>query len=126
MDPGSERDIAALQGDWEQVALEVDGIANPPDDYGTDLVTTFTGRQFVVRAVDGTVVLAGAFTVDASTTPRSITWVDSMGTDAGKALPAIYILDGDTFTFVAGDEGAPRPQRFVTTLGQTMRILRRR
>ncbi|MBA3463358.1 MAG: TIGR03067 domain-containing protein [Deltaproteobacteria bacterium] len=126
MDRASERDIAALQGDWNQINLEADGVSNPPDDYGTDLVTTFTGNQFVVRAVDGTVVLVGAFTLDASTTPKSVTWVDSIGADAGKSLPAIYILDGDTFKFIVGAEGAPRPQVFRTIHGQTMRTLRRR
>jgi uncharacterized protein (TIGR03067 family) len=126
MDQASERDIAALQGDWEQVGLEVDGVANPPDDYGTDLLTTIVGDQFVVRAVDGTVVLAGAFTLDASTVPKSINWVDSMGADTGKSLPSIYVLDGDTFMFIAGDEGSPRPQVFKTERGQTMRTMRRR
>ncbi len=126
MDRTSEHDIAALQGDWEQIGLEVDGVANPPDDYGTDLLTTIAGSKFTVRAVDGTVVLAGSFTLDASTVPKSVTWIDSMGADTGKALPAIYTLDGDTFTFIAGDESAPRPQRFATGAGQTMRTLRRR
>lgn len=121
MDEASARDIAALQGTWAQVSLEVDGVSNPPESYGTDLITTFTGTQFVVYAPDGSVVLAGSFTLDASAVPKLIHWVDSMGPDTGKTLPAIYVLDGDTFTFIAGDEGAPRPTQFRTTAGQTMR-----
>src|SRR4051812_45816895 len=96
----SEHDIAALQGTWTQTALEVDGVVNPVDSYGTDLRTTFAGMQWTVRAPDGTIVLAGAFTLDASTEPKSIDWLDSMGDDAGKTLPAIYTLDGDRFVFV--------------------------
>ncbi|CAN5922838.1 hypothetical protein BH11MYX3_BH11MYX3_39250 [soil metagenome] len=126
MDPASERDIAALQGIWEQTALEADGVTDPTDSYGTDLLTTFAGHEFTVRAPDGTIVLAGTFTLDASTDPRSITWIDSMGADRGKQLPAIYTLDGDRFTFIAGEEDAPRPQVFETAPGQTMRTMRRR
>ncbi len=122
----SERDIADLQGVWEQIGLEADGTVDPPDSYGSDLLTTFDGNRFVVRAVDGTVVLAGTFTLDASTSPRSITWIDSMGADTGKQLPAIYRLEGDHFVFIAGNEGAPRPQAFETGPNQTMRTMRRR
>lgn len=121
----SERDLAALQGLWEQTALEVDGIADPPDSYGTDLITTFAGKQFTVRAPDGTVVLAGAFLLDASTTPKSITWIDSMGEDQGKHLPAIYELDGDRLQFIVANEGAPRPRELKTVPGLTMRTMRR-
>jgi uncharacterized protein (TIGR03067 family) len=116
-------DLVALQGTWEQTALEVDGVIDPPDSYGTGLRTTFEGTQWTVHAPDGTVVLAGAFTLDAST--KTIDWIDSMGEDAGKTLPAIYELDGDNFRFVAGNEGEPRPTMFRTVAGQTMRAFRR-
>ncbi|HEY1816421.1 MAG TPA: TIGR03067 domain-containing protein [Kofleriaceae bacterium] len=123
----SKRDVAALQGSWEQVAIETDGVSDPPDIHGAPgALTTFLGDQFAVRAVDGRLLLAGSFTLDASTTPKSITWIDSMGSDTGKKLPAIYRLDGDTFVFIAGDEGTPRPTVFQTVLGQTMRTFVRR
>lgn len=118
----SERDLAALQGAWEQVALEADGVSNPPAPHsGPGAMTTFAGRNFTVRAADGTLLLAGSFAIDASTDPKSITWIDSMGKDKGRRLPAIYKLDGDSFVFIAADEGAPRPSVFKTVLGQTMR-----
>jgi uncharacterized protein (TIGR03067 family) len=123
----TERDLAALQGVWQQVGLEVDGVADPPDSYSAPgALTTFTGNQFAVRAVDGTLLLAGTFTLDATTTPRSVTWIDSMGPDTGKQLPSSYLLDGDHFVFIAGDEGAPRPTVFRTGPGQTMRTFARR
>ena len=122
----NERDIAALQGDWVQVSLEADGVIDPPDTYGVDLCTTFTGDRFRVHAPDGTVVLAGSFTLDAATTPRSITWTDAMGEDAGKSLLAIYELAGDSFVFVAASPGDPRPTTFRTTHGQTLRRFVRR
>lgn len=123
----SKRDVAALQGSWEQIGLEADGVSDPPDLHSAPgALTTFLGDQFAVRAIDGSLLLAGTFTLDASTTPKSITWIDSMGSDMGKKLPASYQLDGDNFVFIAGDEGAPRPTVFHTVPGQTMRTFVRR
>ncbi len=116
-----------LQGAWEQVGLEVDGVADPPDTHGAPgALTTFVGNHFEVRTVDGTLLLAGTFTLDASTTPKSITWTDSMGEDTGRPLPAIYKLDRDSFVFVAADADDPRPRVFTTTAGQTMRTFVRK
>lgn len=123
----SEHDLAALQGAWEQVDLEADGVSNPPDEHGSPgALTTFTSNHFAVRTVEGSLLLEGQFILDASTTPKSITWIDSVGSDKGKKLPASYKLDGDHFVFIAGDEGAPRPIVFRTTPGQTMRTFVRR
>lgn len=122
----SERDLAALQGDWEQVGLEADRISDPPDIHTVPgALTTFLGDQFTVRTVDGSVLLAGSFTLDACCTPKAITWIDSMGADMGRPLPASYKLDGNHFVFIAADEGAPRPTEFRTMPGQTMRTFAR-
>ena len=112
-------DLAHLQGRWRQVACEVDGAASTGDEYGAvgALVTTFTGTHFVVHHDDGRVVLEGDFELDPSA--HAIDWIDSMGPDAGKRLPAIYRLDGDSFVFVAAD--AARPRSFTTTAGHVLR-----
>ena len=123
----SARDLAALQGVWEQVAHEADGILNPPDEYSASgTLTTFRGRHFEVRTVAGELLLEGHFSLDASLTPKAITWTDSIGEDAGKHLPASYVLDGEHFVFIATDEGCPRPTVFRTSPGQTMRAFVRR
>jgi uncharacterized protein (TIGR03067 family) len=119
----SARDRAALQGLWRQVRCEADGIVDPVDALSAGVFTTIEGAQFSVYTPEGVLVLAGSFVLDATTSPRSITWIDSMGPDAGKALPAIYTLEGDEFTFIAADEGCPRPSAFRSTLGLTMRSL---
>ncbi|GGL26091.1 hypothetical protein GCM10009091_04840 [Pseudomonas brenneri] len=122
-----EVDKQALQGTWEQIALEDSGIANPPDEHSAPgALTTIDGNQFWVTTLDGKVLLKGRFTLDATTTPKSITWIDAIGADAGKQLPASYTLDNDQFVFIAADEGMPRPVRFSTTPGQTMRTFVRR
>jgi uncharacterized protein (TIGR03067 family) len=123
----SSRDLSTLQGTWEQIVHEVDGITNAPDIYSASgTLTTFNGNYFAVRSCEGELLLEGTFTIDALTTPKSITWVDSIGEDAGKQLPASYMLDSDRFVFIATDEGLPRPTTFRTERGQVMRTFVRR
>lgn len=120
-------DLAALQGIWKQVAVEVDGIANPPEEFSAPgTLTTISGTHFAVHAPDGTLLLEGDFTLDQTADPMRVNWVDTMGPDAGKLLPAIYRLDGDDFVFNAADDGAPYPTAFQTAQGQTMRRFVRR
>ncbi|AKA24294.1 TIGR03067 domain-containing protein [Pseudomonas chlororaphis] len=115
-------DLQRLQGAWEQVAFEDNGVSDPPDEHSAPgALTLIQGLGFRVVTLDGEVLLAGRFTLDTSTRPRSITWVDSMGADIGKHLPASYQLEGDHFVFIAADEGQPRPEVFRTGPGQTLR-----
>jgi uncharacterized protein (TIGR03067 family) len=115
--------LAALQGTWKQVAFEEDGNPDTIDSYGgsSELLTTFRDQHFSVRSVSGQLLLEGTFVLDASTTPKTIDWTDSMGADAGKTLPAIYRLDDECFTFIAAAPGTPRPMNFKTIPGQTLR-----
>ena len=123
----SDPDIQALQGAWEQVALEDSGVLNPPDAHSAPgALTTITGDRFEVKTVSGEVLLAGRFFLDSSTVPKRITWIDAIGDDAGKHLPASYRLEGDEFVFIAANESMPRPIAFSTGLGQTMRTFVRR
>jgi uncharacterized protein (TIGR03067 family) len=120
-------DLSALQGVWEQVQMEADGVSNPLDSTAPlGALTTITDNHFKVHAVDGTVFLEGTFTLNATTEPKSITWVDSIGPDVGKRLPASYILNDDRFVFIVADEGARRPTVFRTKPGLVMRTLVRK
>ena len=121
IDP-TARDLAALQGRWEQVAFEENGMADAPDSFGAPgALTTIQGDHFAVHTRAGELLLKGRFLLDAAATPRAITWIDAIGADAGKHLPASYRLDGDRFVFIAADEGMPRPVEFRTVPGLTMR-----
>src|SRR5215469_9970586 len=118
----SGRDLAALQGQWEQIEWEVNGILKPPDNLSAPgVVTTFSGNHFTVCTAEGALLLEGTFTLDASVVPKAIDYVDSIGPDRGRVLKAIYKLEGDAFSFVAADEGMARPTEFRTVLGQTRR-----
>ena len=119
----SDQDLETLQGLWKQIGLEADGTLNPPDDLSPPgAITAFIGNHFTVRTAEGALLLEGTFTLDTSVTPKAIDYVDSMGPDKGKRLPGIFKLEGDAFTFIAADEGKPRPTVFRTSPGQTMRI----
>jgi len=123
----SDPDFQALQGTWEQTSLEDSGVLNPVDAHSAPgALTTITGDRFKVTTVNAEVLLAGRFFLDSSTVPKSITWVDAIGEDAGKLLPASYRLEGDEFVFIAADEHMPRPIIFSTGPGQTMRTFVRR
>lgn len=125
-DDATQRDLAALQGTWRQVTFEEDGVVDPPDTHGApEALTCIEGHHFSVRMPDGRVLLFGRFELDAITTPKAITWIDSIGADEGKRLSASYQLDGDRFVFIAADEGAPRPTEFRTVSGLTMRTFQR-
>ncbi|MCO7613343.1 TIGR03067 domain-containing protein [Pseudomonas chlororaphis] len=115
-------ELEALQGVWEQTSMEDSGVLDPPDEHSAPgALTLIEGNRFRVVTVAGDTLLAGSFSLDSSTRPKSITWVDSMGADAGKPLPASYQLSADEFVFIAADEGQPRPTRFSTGPGQTLR-----
>ena len=114
-----EGDVALLQGRWRQVSCEADGVRCPDD--GLAGITTFSGHTFTVQSEDGTVLLTGTFSLNAAACPKAIDWTDTIGPDAGKTLPAIYVLEGDNFIFIAADEGAQRPTEFRTKGGETMR-----
>ena len=121
-------DYQALQGVWEQTALEDNGVSNPVDDAHSapGAITIISDDRFEVLTVNGETLLAGQFFLDSSTHPKSITWIDAIGEDAGRQLPASYRLEKDQFVFIAADEGMPRPSVFSTGPGQTMRSFVRR
>lgn len=121
-DPLIADQMAALQGAWRQIGLEADGVVDPPDEHSVPgALCRFEGTHFRVDAPDGTVLIEGEFEIDPASEPKRITWIDSIGADAGLRLPAIYVLDGDHFRFIAADAGQPWPTDFRTAPGLTMR-----
>jgi len=118
-------ELQKLQGIWQQIECEIDGVKNPPEEYGAEPVSTFIGDTFVVTRVDGSVVIKGTLSLDPTRQPKTIDWTDTYGADAGKTFPAIYTLDEQRFIFCASDEGQPRPTDFRTQNGQVLRILQR-
>jgi uncharacterized protein (TIGR03067 family) len=102
-------DLERLQGTWRQTSGD--------SDYGEGM-TTFAGTHFTVRDGDR-ITLEGDFAIDEHV--KTIDWTDSIGSDTGKIVPAIYRLDDDHFTFVAAHAGMPRPKAFEPGPGEVMR-----
>jgi uncharacterized protein (TIGR03067 family) len=120
-------DLDILQGAWLQVDFEENGVSNPPDEHGAPgAVTTFLASHFEVRTIEGMLLLEGSFELAPLASPKAVDWIDDIGPDAGKRLPAIYKLEMENFGFIAADEGAPRPEIFRTGPGQTMRTFVRK
>lgn len=122
-DPGSiTEELAKFQGTWRQLSCEADGIIDPPDEFGSAPITTFAGNTYLVTLADGTVVLAGTFTLDPTQEPKAVDWTDNCGADKEKTFPAIYAFEGNRLIFCAADEGMERPKEFRTRVGDTMRV----
>jgi uncharacterized protein (TIGR03067 family) len=117
----TDRDLALLQGVWEQVAHEANGAACVPDEF-TDAITKFNGNEYSVVKPDGTLLVRGTIRLDATTIPRQAVLVREAGLDKGRIFPAIYSLSGDTFTVAAAnDDRASKPTDFRTDIGQFLR-----
>lgn len=115
-------ELAKFEGTWRQVSCEADGICDPPDEFGTEPITTFAGNTYVVTLRDGTIVLAGTFRLDLAQEPKAVDWTDTCGADREKTFPAIYAFEGNRLIFCAADEGMERPTEFRTRVGDTMRV----
>lgn len=128
MDPTSDaivEEMRKLQGVWKQIACERDGLTEPPDEQGWEPTTTFLGDTYVVTLADGSTPIKGTYKLDPAKTPKTVDWLDSVGDDAGKTLPAIYSLEGDRFIFCAAYPGQARPTEFRTRPGHVLRVSQR-
>lgn len=115
-------DLQLLQGAWRQVKFEENGLVDPIDTHGADgAIMTISGSTFHVVVPGGEVMIEGNFQLDGSTTPKRIDWIDSIGEDAGKRLPAVYTLSDERFEFAAADADMNRPQDFAGGKGITIR-----
>jgi len=123
---GIAEEMRRFQGTWKQIAYERDGVKQPVDEeQGWEPKVTFRGDEFVVTLADGSIPIRGTFRIDPSRDPKTVDWMDSIGEDAGKTIPAIYALDGDRFVFCAAAPGLARPTEFRTRPGQVLRVSRR-
>src|SRR5262249_20988704 len=119
--PASNKaDLKALQGVWELVRLNQEGIETrlPSGGY---LVTVSGAR--VRYAQGGRQASEWSITLDATKDPKHINFRSA----AGKVLPGIYRLDKDRWTVCCNTIGdGKRPTAFKTGKGQSMEVLHRK
>jgi uncharacterized protein (TIGR03067 family) len=119
-------ELGALQGEWSLVACIKDGQEMPAD-------FVKTGKR-VVKGNETTVLfgtqvfLKAAFTVGASSEPKTIDYIVTAGEMQGEAQAGIYKIVGDEVTYYLAPPGQPRPAGFTTRegVGGTLTIWKRK
>ncbi len=109
------RPATEIEGEWRMTR----GIFN-----GAALDASMVAYCRRVTRGDVTTVLAGPkvmmsarFTLDPSTTPRQIDYLNLAGSHAGKTQQGIYELDGDSLRISIAAPGHARPSDFSTAKG---------
>jgi uncharacterized protein (TIGR03067 family) len=111
---GSPDDAKAIQGNWKPSAAELAGQPMPDAVLKTISLKLDNGKYevFVGAAPD-----RGTYTIDSTTSPRSMTISGTEGPNTGKTYPAIYELKGDTLRICYDLSGAKHPTEFKTVAG---------
>lgn len=106
-DKPAEGDLKKLQGKWTAKA--------GPEATAVTLILESGKITFEIPVPTGEVkTIEGAFTIDETTNPKSISWNNMKIED--RSLPdveGIYALDGDDTLKIAGGNGQGRPKAFV-------------
>ncbi len=106
-------DTKDIQGTWLPVKAELHG--QPlPDPVLKMIVLKMNGGKYEVTAEN---VDKGTYTIDTAAKPRTIDVQGVEGPNAGKKIPAIYELHGDTLRICYGLGGSPRPTEFKSPSG---------
>ncbi|MEQ1823791.1 MAG: TIGR03067 domain-containing protein [Fimbriimonadaceae bacterium] len=106
--------LRSMEGTWEFVDLEVDGMAMPAAAMGNSRLL-IDGDRFRMESPEAT--YEGIFTIDVDARPRQITINFVEGPEAGNQSLGIFELNGDHLKICLGLTGASRPSEFVTTGG---------
>ena len=104
---GPHAAAAALQGTWKPVTGVMAG--QPMSDSLLKIISLKldNGRY---EAFVGDEPDKGTYSVDSTTTPRSMVITGTEGPNKGRVFPAIYELDGDTLRICYDLSGAKRPR----------------
>jgi uncharacterized protein (TIGR03067 family) len=114
-----DSDKERLQGVWQAVSIVNDGEKAPADAVkGSQMI--IKGNQFTFK---GEEAYRGAFTVDASKSPKWITtaFIDTDNKEGGKAL-GIYELQGDQLK-IAWRQKGERPKDFASAAESGVRSM---
>jgi uncharacterized protein (TIGR03067 family) len=115
--------LKKLDGNWQVISLEVDGQKTSADETKLFKVTIKNG-SYTLKNQDNT-VNEGTLKIDASKKPMTIDITPKKGDNAGKVMPGIIEIEGDTqkVCFVGPDKD--RPTKFVAESGTTLIVYKK-
>lgn len=105
--------LQSLEGTWEFVSLEVDGMSMPTSAFGQSRLV-INGDRFNMLSPEGDYI--GVFEIRLKQTYEiDIEFIE--GPEVGNSCYGIFRLDGNALTFCLGLVGATRPNDFVSQSG---------
>jgi uncharacterized protein (TIGR03067 family) len=111
----ARKDLAALQGTWNLIAMETEGDMVPPEQfkgwhavYEGDALTLWSESEARRH---------GITTLDPSRSPKAINTWDQDGPYDDRTVPGIYELNGDSLRLCFARPGDQRPTEFTTKRG---------
>ncbi len=103
-----------IDGTWVPTTALMAGQPFPPPVLQA-MQLTVTGGEYVVTV--GPTIDKGTVSIDASTSPMSMSVTGVEGPNAGKTFPAIFALDGDTLRICYDLSGQATPTEFSSPAG---------
>lgn len=117
-------DIERMQGTWEMMTLEVEGVSQPAE--------MFTGTRIIIKgdtfaSVTKEAFYAGSIKLQSRESPKRIDLIFTAGPEQGNISAGIYELEGDDLRICLGFAGVDRPKLFLTRAesGHALETLKR-
>lgn len=108
-------DSGGIQGSWQAVAGEIGGKPLPAESVKSTILKLADGK-YEVSAVDGRPD-TGTYRLMSNAKPKRIDVILGLGPNAGKTIPAIYELSGDSLKICYALRGSNAPTEFKTAAG---------
>jgi uncharacterized protein (TIGR03067 family) len=110
-----DKRLAEFQGEWSMVSGVMNGQAM--DKSTVQWVRRITTGDEIAVCAGPQTLMEMTFTIDPSTSPKSIDYMNTAGSNKGKTQLGIYEFDGDQLTVCVASPGAVRPTTFNSEKG---------
>ncbi len=111
---GPTDDAKAIEGNWRPVKGELGGQPMTDAVLQSIRLKLDSGKYEVLA---GDQPDRGTYTLDSTSTPKSLTITGTEGPNRGKTFPAVFELNGDTLRICYDLSGAKRPTEFRSVAG---------
>ncbi len=109
-----DEELGRLQGVWNIIFLEVDGMTPAPNVYAGSTIVV-EGNRFTTRAMGA--VYGGTIELNPEVVPNEFRMKFTEGPEKGNTNNGIYELEGDRWKFCLNIKGGPAPTEFATGPG---------